>query len=60
MIINEINWAGDYDSYQNEWIELKNISGRYLDISGFQLIDKNEDIKIIFENFVVLKMVLFY
>ena len=35
-------------SANDEWFELKNISGSELDISGWQILDKNEDIKITF------------
>lgn len=55
LIINEVAWMGDFVSFNNEWIELKNISGRDLDISNYQLLDKNEQIKIIFDNFIVKK-----
>ncbi|MEM4648275.1 MAG: lamin tail domain-containing protein [Candidatus Pacearchaeota archaeon] len=55
LIINEVAWMGDFESYNNEWIELKNISGRDLDITNYQLIDQNEQIKFTFSNFVVKK-----
>ncbi len=47
VIINEVAWMGGYGSPNDEWIELKNISGNSVDISGWQLIDQKEQIKII-------------
>jgi hypothetical protein len=49
IIINEVAWAGTQNSANDEWIELKNISSQEIDISNWQLIDKKEQIKIIFE-----------
>ncbi len=50
IILNEVAWMGSGEDYNNEWIELKNISDREIDISGWQLIDKDEQMKIVFEN----------
>jgi len=50
IIINEVAWMGTPESSNNEWIELKNISSQTIDISGWQLIDKAEQIKINFSN----------
>ncbi len=47
LIINEVAWAGTLNSANDEWIELKNISGSELDISNWQLIDKEEQVKVI-------------
>jgi len=47
-IINEIAWMGTTNSANDEWIELKNISQTSIDISGWQLLDKDEQIKIVF------------
>lgn len=47
LIINEVAWAGTLNSTNDEWIELKNISGTELDISGWQVLDKAEQIKVI-------------
>jgi len=49
IIINEISWMGSINSSNDEWIEIKNISSQEIDISNWQLIDKGEQIKIIFE-----------
>ena len=46
LIINEIAWMGSVNSANDEWIELKNISGQELDLSGWQLVDLGEQIKI--------------
>lgn len=50
VIINEIAWMGTNNSAQDEWIELKNISGAEINLSGWQLLDKDQQIKIIFDN----------
>ncbi len=47
LIINEIAWMGNEENPNKEWIELKNIFNFQIDISGYQLIDKNEQIKVI-------------
>lgn len=47
VIINEVAWMGNIDSANNEWIELKNISGREINLSGWQIIDRDRQIKII-------------
>lgn len=49
IIINEVAWTGTQNSANDEWIELKNISSQEIDISNWQLIDKEEQIKIVFE-----------
>ncbi|HMB17629.1 MAG TPA: lamin tail domain-containing protein, partial [Candidatus Paceibacterota bacterium] len=43
--INEVAWMGDNDNYRHEWIEIKNISGKELDISGYQVIDQKNQIQ---------------
>ena len=48
LLINEIAWMGGPMGANDEWLELKNISGGELDISGWQLLDKEEQIKITF------------
>ncbi len=49
VIINEVAWTGGEESASDEWIELKNLTGTAVDISDWQILDKGEDIKIIFE-----------
>jgi len=48
IIINEIAWMGTVASSSNEWIELKNITENEVSLSGWQLFDKNKDIKVVF------------
>jgi len=49
VIINEVAWAGTQNSANDEWIELKNILSQEINISNWQLIDKKEQIRIVFE-----------
>ncbi len=49
VLINEIAWMGTENSYNDEWIELKNIWGVPLDLSGWQLLDKDGQVAVIFE-----------
>jgi small nuclear ribonucleoprotein (snRNP)-like protein len=49
VIFNEICWMGDEESPANEWIEIKNISGKEINLSGWQILNKNQRLKIIFE-----------
>jgi len=49
VIFNEIAWMGTTNSANNEWIELKNISEKEIDLSGWQILDEANQIKIIFE-----------
>ncbi|MEX1014626.1 MAG: lamin tail domain-containing protein [Candidatus Paceibacterota bacterium] len=48
LIINEVAWMGDKNSSYNEWIELKNISPESINIENHTLIDKGEQIDIVF------------
>jgi len=48
VILNEIAWMGTNANSNHEWIELKNISDNEVNISFWQLLDKDEQIKIIF------------
>jgi hypothetical protein len=48
IIINEIAWMGSGTSANDEWLELKNISEQSVDIKNWQLLDKDEQIKIVF------------
>ncbi len=50
IIINEVAWMGTKNSSDDEWIELKNISNESINISNWQLIDKDSQIKISFPN----------
>lgn len=40
IIINEVAWMGGVRSASDEWVELKNISGSDVDVSGWQLLNK--------------------
>ncbi len=46
LIINEVAWMGTLNSSNDEWIELKNISNSELNLSGYQLIGKDNKIEI--------------
>jgi len=50
VIINEVAWMGTSNSADDEWVELKNISGTEINLAGWQLLDKNNQIKIFFNN----------
>ncbi|MFH0712292.1 MAG: lamin tail domain-containing protein [Candidatus Jorgensenbacteria bacterium] len=60
IIINEVAWMGTAVSANDEWIELKNISGKSLDISGYQILDKTEQIKIAFDDNTIIPTGGFY
>lgn len=47
--VNEMAWMGGVRSANDEWIELKNTSGSRLDISGWQVVDKGEQIRLAFK-----------
>ena len=49
VLINEVAWMGTAQSASDEWMELRNNSGDEARLSGWQLMDQDEDIKIIFE-----------
>jgi len=48
VIFNEIAWMGRVNSANDEWIELKNISGTSIDLTSWQILDKENQIKVIF------------
>jgi hypothetical protein len=48
VIFNEIAWMGTANSASDEWIELKNISGSQIDLTNWQVSDKEKQIKIVF------------
>jgi hypothetical protein len=50
VVLNEVAWMGDKENFLNEWIELKNVSDRMVDVSGWQFLDKDEQIKVIFSD----------
>jgi hypothetical protein len=55
VIINEVAWMGSENSANDEWIELKNISNADINLKGWSLRDKEDQINIVFENITVPK-----
>ncbi len=49
VIINEVAWMGTELSSSDEWIELKNVLGEEVNMNGWQLLDKDNQIKIVFD-----------
>ncbi|MDD3919124.1 MAG: lamin tail domain-containing protein, partial [Candidatus Pacebacteria bacterium] len=50
LIINEVAWMGTNNSSSDEWIELKNISNQEIDLNNYQLLNKDNEIKIILKD----------
>lgn len=50
IIISEVAWMGMTNSANDEWIELKNIASQEIDLTDWQLLNKNESIKINFND----------
>ncbi|MCD6412263.1 lamin tail domain-containing protein, partial [bacterium] len=48
VIFNEIAWMGTENSSSDEWIELKNLTGNEIDLTGWQIQNKDQKLKIIF------------
>ena len=48
VLINEVAWMGGMSSFNDEWIELKNVSGAAIDISNWQLLDQGGQIAVHF------------
>ncbi|MFA5729968.1 MAG: lamin tail domain-containing protein [Candidatus Paceibacterota bacterium] len=53
IIINEIAWMGSENSANDEWIELKNVSTSDINLKGWTLRDKEDQINIVFEDLIV-------
>ena len=49
VIFNEISWMGTSEDWRSEWFELKNTSGNDISLKNWQILDKNQEIKIVFE-----------
>jgi len=49
IIFNEISWMGTSEDWRNEWIELKNVSADGISLKKWQILDKDQEIRIIFE-----------
>ncbi|MBU6500365.1 MAG: lamin tail domain-containing protein [Patescibacteria group bacterium] len=47
ILFDKIAWMGDKNNSANEWFSLQKISSGALDVSGYQILSKNESIKII-------------
>ena len=45
-VINEVAWMGGVSGSDSEWIELKNISGSQMDLRGWEVLDRDEQIRI--------------
>lgn len=45
VVFNEIAWMGGKNSSADEWIELKNISIKPIDLNGWQIFNKSQGIK---------------
>ena len=48
VVFNEIAWMGTAANYNDEWIELKNITAANADLSGWQVQNKSQKLKISF------------
>jgi hypothetical protein len=55
LALNEIAWMGTAANYNAEWIELENRTDARMDISFFQLLDRNEKIHFSFPKGAVLE-----
>ncbi len=50
VIFNEVAWMGTLVSSGNEWMELKSLSSLPISMEGWQIVNKDEKIKIAFGN----------
>jgi hypothetical protein len=50
IVFNEIAWMGTSISASDEWIELKDITTNEVDLAGWQILDKDGQIQIIFSS----------
>ena len=46
IVINEVAWMGTKESYNNEWIELYNVSSVVLDLDGWELTTEDRSVEI--------------
>lgn len=53
IVFNEIAWMGTRDDYKNEWFEIKNISKEEIDLLGWQIVDKAEQIQIVLPRYIL-------
>ncbi|MDD4409166.1 MAG: lamin tail domain-containing protein [Candidatus Pacebacteria bacterium] len=49
IIINEVSWMGGESSSNDEWIELRNSSIQEVSLAGWQLLDKDNNIEVVFD-----------
>ena len=49
VIFNEIAWMGTIVSANDEWLEMKNLSSNAINLEGWQILDKDNQIKIVFD-----------
>jgi len=54
VVINEVAWMGTENLANDEWIELKNISNGQIDLTGWQILDKDKQIKAVFPKKIIL------
>ncbi|MFA5714902.1 MAG: lamin tail domain-containing protein [Candidatus Paceibacterota bacterium] len=50
VVINEVAWMGSLTSSSDEWIELKNSSGEIINMNNWQLLDQDNQVKIVFSS----------
>jgi hypothetical protein len=48
VVFGSIGWLGNEDSANNEWIELRNVTGSIVSLDGWQVLDKDLQIKVVF------------
>ena len=48
VIFNEIAWMGTQESSNNEWLELKSVSSQPVNLDGWQIFNKNQNLVIHF------------
>ncbi|MFH1401662.1 MAG: hypothetical protein ABIG40_01735, partial [Parcubacteria group bacterium] len=60
VMINELAWMGSMASADNEWLEIKNVFGAEISLSGWQIISGDGKIKIFFSKEDFLPAFAFY
>ena len=53
IIFNEVAWMGSKSSANDEWMELKNVSDKDINLKGYTISDKGDQIKIVFDNYLL-------
>ncbi|MFA5086561.1 MAG: lamin tail domain-containing protein [Candidatus Paceibacterota bacterium] len=53
IIFSEIAWMGTQKSSNDEWMELKNVSGKEIDLNGYAISNKEGKIDIIFGPYIL-------